>query len=348
MIFRRNHDITQTPWWSTALQTALMVLTLTIVVAAEPQKHEKQKAKGAQNDLPAVIWRDPGNISSLNLIYGTGGQENAPDPNGTYTFLKEDLHGTSAKFDVKDANGVKWRIKTGAEPQSETAATRLLWAAGYFVDQDYYLPEVRVDGLPKLRRGENYVTDGRVVHGARLERKDERIKDAGNWNWFNNRFKGSRELNGLRVMMALVNNWDLKEVNNSIYIVNGEQRYVVSDVGASFGKTGNNISRSKSDEEGYEKSGFIEKQTERDVDFEMHSRPFLPTIVNLPNYRGRTRMEEITKHIPRADAKWIGGLLGQLTEEQIRDCFRSAGYSPEEIEGYTGEIRKRIAALNAL
>jgi hypothetical protein len=347
MFSGENRDMMQTQWWKMTLKTATMLLTLTIVAAAEPQKHEKHKAKDAQSDLPAVIWQDPGNISSLNLIYGTGGQENAPDPNGTYTFLKEDMNGTSPKFDVKDANSVKWRIKTGAEPQSETAATRLLWAAGYFVDQDYYLAEVRVEGLPKLHRGENYVREG-VVHGARLERKDERIKKTGNWDWFNNRFKGTRELNGLRVMMALLNNWDLKEINNSIYVVDGQQRYVVSDVGASFGKTGSSISRSKSDEEGYEKSGFIEKQTDKDVDFEMHSRPFLPTFVNLPNYRGRTKMEEITKHIPRADAKWIGGLLGQLTEEQIRDCFRSAGYSPEEVEGYASEVRKRIAALNAL
>ena len=32
--------------------------------------------------------------------------------------------------------------------------------------------------------------------------------------------------------------WDLKQVNNSVYSVDGERRYVVSDVGATFGKTG--------------------------------------------------------------------------------------------------------------
>ena len=178
--------------------------------------------------------------------------------------------------------------------------------------------------------------------------KGKNIKKIGNWDWFKNPFDGTRGLNGLRVMMALINNWDLKNVNNEVYQSDGEARYVVSDLGASFGKTGNNISRSKSNVEGYGKSKFIDKESNEEVDLEMHSRPFLPTVVNLPNYRKRTKIEEITEHIPRADARWVGQLLGQLSEEQIRDAFRSAGYTAEEVEGYTTEIRKRIAELNAL
>ena len=80
----------------------------------------------------------------------------------------------------------------------------------------------------------------------------------------------------------------------------------------------------------------------------MHSRPFFPTIVNVPNYRERTKMEDITKKIPRADAKWLGQLLAQLSEKQIRDCFQSAGYTPEEVDGYAREVQQRIGELNAL
>ena len=330
------------------LKTVLILFFLGISIPAEAQKHGKQKAIEKAADLPAVIWRDPGNISTLNLVYGAGGNEHAPDPNGTYTFDKEDMNGTSPKFDVKDGQGVKWRIKLGQEPQAETAATRLLWAAGYFVDEDYYLPEVKVQALPKLRRGQNFVSEGGIVHRARLERKEKEIKKIGNWDWFKNPFVGTKEFSGLRMMMSLLNNWDLKKINNSIYVVDGEQRYLVSDAGATFGKTGNNISRSKSDLKGYEESKFIEKETPAEVDFEMHSRPFLLTAVDVPNYHERTKMENVTKHIPRADAKWLGQLLGQLSEEQIRDCFRAAGYTPDEVEGYSKEVQKRIAALNAL
>jgi len=330
------------------LNAVLILFVLTIPIQAMAQKQAKQKEKQNAFQLPAVIWRDPGDISTLNLIYGAGGSEHAPDPNGTYTFDKELMHGTSPKFDVKDAQGVKWRVKLGQEVQAETAATRLLWAAGYFVDEDYYLPQIKVEGLPKLHRGREFVTDDGIVRRVRLEHKEKDIKKSGNWDWFKNPFVGTKELNGLRVMMSLLNNWDLKDINNSIYVVGGERRYLVSDVGATFGKTGNSLSRSKSDLKEYEDSRFIEKDTPAEVDFTLHSRPFVLTAVNVPNFEKRTKMENVTKHIPPADAKWLGQLLGQLSKEQIRDCFRAAGYSPEEIEGYSQEVEKRIAALNAL
>src|SRR2546427_3612024 len=335
-----------------SVPTTLLMLCLASAAASasaqEHHKHQKHNPPKSTIDLPAVLWRDPGNISVLNLFYGAGGREDAPDPHGTFTFDKEDMEGTSPKFNVTDANGIKWRVKLGAEPQCETAATRLLWAEGYFVDEDYYLPELKVEGLPKLRRGRKFVTAGGIVHGARLKREAHGIKKIGNWDWFQNPFVSSKELNALRVMMVLMNNWDLKEINNAIDVVDGEQRYVVSDLGASFGKTGNSITRSKGDLKGYKESKFVKKTTPEEVDFEFHSRPFFLTAINISNYRKRTKMEKLAKHIPRSHAKWIGGLLSQLSDEQIRDCFRSAGYLPEEVEGYTEVLKKRIAALNAL
>lgn len=326
----------------------ISLFLLTLPMRAMAQKDAKQKERENATQLPAVIWRDPGDISTFDFIYGAGRREHAPGPDGTYTFEKEIMHGTSPKFDVKDAQGVKWRVKLGEEVQAETAATRLLWAAGYFVDEDYYLPQIKVEGLPKLRRGREFVTNDGIVRRVRLERKEKEVKKIGNWEWFKNPFVDTKELNGLRVMMALLNNWDLKDINNSIYAVGGERRYLVSDVGATFGKTGNSVSRSKSDLKEYEDSKFIEKDTTDGVDFTMHSRPFVLTAVNLPNYEKRTKMENVTKHIPAVDAKWLGQLLGKLSDEQIRDCFRAAGYSTDQIEGYSREVKKRIGALNAL
>ena len=80
----------------------------------------------------------------------------------------------------------------------------------------------------------------------------------------------------------------------------------------------------------------------------MQSRPFFPSVFNLSNYRARTRMETIVKHIPIADARWIGNRLGQLSPEQIRDCFRAAGFSPDEVEMYAQVVMQRIAALKKL
>ena len=303
----------------------------------------------AQNaSQPRVIWRDPGKMSSLNLLDGAGGKGHAPQANGRYTFVKEDSEGTNPKFEVTDAQGVTWKVKLGPEAQAETAATRLLWAAGYFVDEDYYLAQLTVKGLPTLRRGEEFVSSGGTVHGARLERKLPAVKKFGTWGWFDNPFLHRRELNGLRIMMSLLNNWDLSPINNTIEQVDGERRYVVTDVGATFGNTGNSLTRSKSDVGDYQDSKFIEKVTPHFIDFVLHSRPFVLSAIDVPNYRARTRMEQVTKHIPRADAKWLGRRLAMLSPEQIRDCFRSAGYAPETAAIYARVVRHRIAELNAL
>ena len=312
------------------------------------QKNYEDKATGDIVDRPAVIWRDPGDIASLNLFYGAGGKGHAPDPNATFTFVSEDLQATSPKFDVEDEQGVVWKVKLGEEAEAETAATRFLWAAGYFVDEDYYLAEIKVTGVPKLHRGENLVSPDGTVHRARLERKPTAVKKVGLWDWFDNPFLGTRELNGLRVMMSLLNNWDLAPTNNSIEDVGGDRIYLVTDVGAAFGNTGNSLTRSKSVPKDYADSPFVEKMTPDFVDFVLHSRPFFLSVINVANYRDRTRMEQITKNIPRADARWLGHRLSMLSAAQIRDGFRAAGYTRQEVETYTHAMRKRIAELEAL
>jgi hypothetical protein len=312
------------------------------------KKEEKHKKGEPLPRLRAVIWHQTIDVNRLNLFYGAGGKEDAPSPDAKYKFKKEDMNGTSPKFDVEDDKGIKWRVKMGQEPRAETAATRLLFAAGYFVDEDYYIDELHVEGLPPLKRGQSFVTSDGVVHGARLERRMKEVKKLGTWDWFKNPFVGTKEFNGLRIMMSVVNNWDLKTINNSIYELNDEAEYAVSDVGATFGKTGDPLHRSKSVLKDYQDSKFIDKVSGDFVDFVMHSRPPLLAAVNIPNYEKRTHMQDVTKHIPRADAKWLGERLSQLTEQQIRDCFRAGGYTQEEVDGYSAVIQNRIAALNAL
>jgi hypothetical protein len=332
----------------TRLYFTVMLMFLMLSASLTAQKKDKDKEKENAANLPLVIWRDPGNVASLNLLYGAGGKDHAPDPNGKFTFIKEDAQGTSPKFDVKDDQGVEWKVKLGQEPQSETAATRLMWAAGYFVDEDYYLEQFRVIGMPKLQRGENFVSADGTVHKARLKRKVKGTKKLGAWDWFQNPFLDKEEFNGLRVMMALLDNWDLKDVNNAIEETAGERRYLVTDLGATFGKTGGPAARSKSVLKDYEDSKLVEKATPEYVDLVMNSRPSVLSAINVPNYQTRAHMEAVTKHIPRADVKWLAQRLAQLSEEQIRDCFRAAGYTPEEVEGYTRAVRKRIAELSAL
>jgi hypothetical protein len=328
---------------------AVLLLALAALSAGvTAQKQDASAGKAAAANLPERIWRDPGDTAALDLTYGAGGKAHAPDPAGIFTFVSEDPLASSPKFNVTDGKGIEWKVKLGQESQSETAATRFLWAAGYFTDEDYYVAELTVKGLPTLRRGDSSVSSDGIVHGARLERKGTTVEKLGNWDWFGNPFLGQRELNGLRVMMSLLNNWDLKADNNAIYVVDGERRYVVSDLGATFGKTGKAGSRSKGVPRDYEDSKFIKKATPDFIDFVLHSRPFFLARIVTSNYGERAKIEKIAKHIPCADARWLGQRLSGLTDDQIRNGFRAAGYGVVDVETLTRTIRRRIVALEAL
>jgi len=201
-----------------------------------------------------ILWLDPGDIGTRNLIYGQGGEEHQP-PAGDFTFEKEDMNGSTPKFDVIDAKGEKWKLKLGDEARPETVATRLVWAVGFHTDEDYFLPAIHVKDMPKhIHRGRQFIEADGTMRNVRLERKIPGQKKLGDWKWQDGLFSGTREWNGLRVLMALINNWDLKDINNSIYEMSakkgeisgkkaedkseaGELIYVVSDLGASFGPT---------------------------------------------------------------------------------------------------------------
>ena len=303
-----------------------------------------------------VLWREPTDIASRNLLYGPGGKEHAPTST-TFIFESEDMEGTNPKLVVRDENGVKWKLKTGAEAKPEPVAANLVWAVGYFANEDYFMPEVQIGNLPaKLRRGQSLVGPGGTLHDVRLKRSAKGEKKTGYWEWRHNPFLEAREFNGLRVLMAVINNWDLKDVNNAIARRKNadsdapELTYMISDLGASFGTTSFQRSheKAKGNLESYSKSKFIRKVDGDFVDFDDPSRPAAIIAVNPKEFVSRVNLEWIGRHIPRADAKWMGDLLGKLSPEQIRDAFRAGGYSPEEVEGFASVLESRIQDLKRL
>src|SRR4029077_8869715 len=98
----------------------------------------------------------------------------------------------------------------------------------------------------------------------------------------------------------------------------------------------------------YSRSQFITKVTPEFVDFKTPSRPSFVLMVNPREYISRVHLEWIGKHIPRGDARWLGELLARLSPEQIRAAFRAAGYSSQEIEGFSKIAQSRIPKLNGL
>src|SRR6266852_4214752 len=188
------------------------------------------------------MWAEPADIASRDLFYGTGGKDH--QPHATFSFIKEDFHGSNPTSYVRDANGVEWRVKLGVEARPEIVASRLLWAVGYFTTEDYFLHDFRAADMLRLKRGRKLVGPDGAFHDVSLKRHSGE-KKIGYWRWRENSFTGTREFNGLRVMMALINNWDLKDVNNAVYQHGKERIFLVSDLGASFATPGRSFPRDK-------------------------------------------------------------------------------------------------------
>lgn len=338
-----------------------VLIALSVILSFGPTtlvRAQRSKDVDSQAGGVPVLWRHPGNISARNLHYGPGSVRHAPvEP---FTFIEEDKSGESPKFEVRDARGVVWKVKLGPEAQSETVSTRLVWSVGYFAEEAYYFERVRVAGLPRLSRGREYVgRDTRMIFGARFEPRREGVERGPEWGWNENPFKGSRELSGLKILMILLNNFDARAANNNIFYIRNaagerEARYVVSDLGATLGKAdGLGGRRTKNNLKDFLSTRFVTGTEDdgRTVDFDYDTRPTKLGVFSIfypPYYRGEVKKEKTMRGIPIEHARWIGSLLSQLTDEQLRDAFRAASYNRPTMEGYVRALRQRINQLSRL
>ena len=270
-----------------------------------------------------LLWHEPSDIAGLDLYLGPGGANMKPDLTSV-TFIEEETGGYSKKFSVRDGAGKKWIVKIGNEAQPETVATRLISAVGYYTDITYLVPSVEIKGKGTFQN-------------VRFEARPDDVKRLGEWKWESNPFSGTRELQGLKVLMALVNNWDLKNANNRILSLHNEEagrnelHYIVSDLGATFGKTGGAFNRNRNRPQDYTKTKFIVGVRNNTLQFDYHGKN-----------------SEILRDITVEQAKWIGNLLSRLSDQQISDAIRAANYSPADAQLLLATIKARIDELKNL
>jgi len=304
------------------------------------EKKEKKKdaaASGATSAPRNVLWQDPTDIESRDLFNGPGGAEGAPDPKGKFTFIDRSQSGTSEKINVDDDRGRKWQVKFGAEARPAPTASRIAWALGYHVDTDYFVKRAHIEG-----RG------GFDVWDVRFKRRDDGFKEEGTWSWHANPFVGTRELQGLKVLMALLSNWDLKEDNNKIIQASkksggdrSEIIYYVSDLGGTLGKTGSPLRKipglsnapagTKGQAGPYSDQVFITGVSNGQVVF---------------NYKGKD--PKALQGITVENARWLGNLAGRLSDKQIEDAFRAGGFDGSEVTTFVRAVRTRINELKNL
>jgi len=280
-------------------------------------------------DRTAVLWTDPGSIAARDLFWGNGSAARAPKP--PFTFVAEDTDGTQPKVIVRDAAGREWSAKFGEEVHAGIAASRIVWALGYAADEIYFVDKGTISGITTLTQAADAIGPGGSFTKASFRLRDakaERAKER--WTFGTNPFAGSKELSGLKILMTMLGNWDIQGDRNNRILESGPvDHYIVSDLGATFGKMGAfPAPRTKWNLEDFQKEEFIEKVEGGVLDLD---------------YEGYDGIDAV----PVDHARWFAGLASQLTDRQLADAFRAAGASQAEIDGFAARLRAKITELQA-
>jgi len=204
-----------------------------------------------------------------------------------------------------------------------------------------------------------HVEAGRYVRGARFEPRRDNIKRGDTWRWRKNPFVGTRELDGLKVLMVVLNNYDTSTVNNRVLTISDkstglkEERYVVTDLGATFGSVGGmGGRRSKNNLNDFRRSDFIKRVRTEVVEFDYNTTPagfaYVMFVLAPWYWHGQAEKERAMQKVPIEHARWIGRLLSQLSQRQLEDAFEAAGYSRAATGGFASVIRERARQLTRL
>ena len=236
-----------------------------------------------------------------------------------------------------------WSVKWGEEAKAEVFATRLLWAAGYITEPSYFVPSGNIDGVGALTRANRLIDSKGNFQNARFELRDPRYYPVRGENWTFKSVARFPQFTGLKIMLMLVSNWDVKDARSSDpdtntavmkrELANGvhEIHYIINDWGATMGRWGAIASRSKWDCRGYasQSDDFVKGVKNGFVEF---------------GWEGK-RTDDIAKGIRPGEVKWLMLYLGKLTDEQIRAAAEASGATPEETICFTKAVRERIEQL---
>ena len=297
---------------------ALVVLTATAGCRARIQSTLNAPPTSAQI---AELWVDPGR--NRDLFWGIGGRTLAPDPAARYTVIEMKRGGFSRGYTVKDPQGREWSAKFPPEASSEVAASRILWGIGYHQPPIYYLSEWQAAkaASPNPQLPARFRERAPDFHGL--------DSDAA-WSYYENPFVGTRQMNGLLTVQAMLGNSDLKDVQNAVYTlttpVEGVKRwYVARDLGQTFGRTGA-LDPPRGDPDAFDETQFILGVEGGYVRFDYHGRHGV-----------------LFERISPADVRWVCQRLAALSDEQLQDAFRAAGYPKAIADRFIRRLEQKIA-----
>ena len=303
-------------------RTLLFLLMVALASGAAFAQNDRSKPLPAGQ---AVLWQ-PVNVADQDLFSGPGGKAMVPDLSNI-TFIKKETGGHNKKYRIKDGSGRIWVAKPGTEARPETVAVRVLSGIGYKTEVNYLVPQLTIPGVGTFKN-------------VRLEARPENVDRLDPWSWKSNPFVGTDQLQGLKIMQVFMTNYDLLDLQNQVLKVDGprgtELHYIISDLGSTFGKFGSNnlpiffrIGRRADSPSAWNKSKFIKGVK--------NGRLVLATT--------GAKNRKLLKDITVSQARWLYELLAQVRDEQWRDAFRAANYSPAEVDLMTAAAKRRVGEL---
>ena len=290
------------------------------------------------------IWHDVQREHANDLRYGPGGAAYVPEP--PFAFVEELLTGSHPGVSVRDRKDRLWRVKWGAEAKPEAFCVRFAAACGYFAEVTHYVASGRIDGVTSLTRARGMVAEDGSFSDARFELEDRTVRmlfDEHSWAWNDNPFVGTRQLDGLKIVVMLLSNWDSKDrrdvsrgSNTAIFEFassrfSTEARYLITDWGGAMGKWGATVvSRGRWDAEGFEEqtASFVAGVHDGVVDF---------------GYQGQR--SEIGRGIPVAHVRWFYRKVRRITEPALHQGLVASGGSEEDAARFARALMMRIEAL---
>jgi hypothetical protein len=310
-----------------------MALAVSLLVVASPCAAQER-----------TLWHNPGAIERTSLAHAAG-RSNAPRP--PFHFVEERLSGNTPKIIVRDGAGVEWRVKWGLEVHAESFATRLVGALGYYVDPTWFVARGKIAGARSLRRAARFVGPDGSFSNASFERRDPNLRSLpGSWAWNHNLFSGTNQLNGLKVVVMLLANWDNKDgrdaalgSNTAIATrrTNGRRQqlvYSVSDWGQALGGWGPGLTPQtwSCDRFTAQTASFVQGREGIHVRF---------------NFTGQ-HTDDFKNDITVANVRWLMGYLGRITDGQLRSGLKASGAAPADVTCFATQLRKRITRLRTI
>lgn len=304
-------------------------------------------ATAAVNSPGALLWRDPGKPEEIDFAGTFDPDVHLPQP--PFRFESEDLSGTQPKLFVRDANGAKWNVKFGSEVKSEAFCWRIVRACGFFAEQNFFVPNGVFEGLPrKLRRSSTSIQSDGMFKNGRFQLRSPRIRFIPNrsWHWTDNPFHNTPELNGLKLLLMLLSNFDNKDSRvgdaggpntGRFLLVTREGKvsivFAFTDWGSTMGKWGHLSGQSD-----WDCAGFT-AQTPELVKGVHDGHVVFGFEGHVPGFNDG---------IAPTDVRWLTDRLGRITDAQIRAGLVASGATIAEVDCFGKALRDRVAALLAI